>query len=417
MIEDDLLGVSRTSDRQFSSAPVLRLNDGGKGLEPDGVESGSNESPSCLWPIHRSPSLAKFSSTASPIMRFALNSPSDQFQSSDYINKLLGEDPLLRSPTGDSSNLIVDNNGELVLPQGDSPIGTSRFTSYEDEAGVSTGPSEGAELSSREGGSIGSQSISALLDEKKGEQMLEFILPEDAGSSRKTERDQTSQLHLRPGHGFPASQVPPGADTARTSSSRGVTSKAPGQSIRHKAFVKSEKRTAGARIGKMKAAEVFSTAGASALPAAAAVDKLKQRKTTGLSTLPGGIGGVGKAGASHALTVDQAALNKLAILSGTKRFRGGAGVRKPTREVGQAGNAPHFTEEELKRIRRVKNRASVEKCRTKQRKRMESLEIELQMLQEENSTLLAVTKCVVSNFDVISRDVVAITGSKPVLHG
>lgn len=44
----------------------------------------------------------------------------------------------------------------------------------------------------------------------------------------------------------------------------------------------------------------------------------------------------------------------------------------------------HLSEEELKKLRRVKNRASVEKCRTKQRLRMEALQMEMNVLTCEN---------------------------------
>lgn len=61
-----------------------------------------------------------------------------------------------------------------------------------------------------------------------------------------------------------------------------------------------------------------------------------------------------------------------------------------------------LSEEELKRIRRVKNRASVEKCRTKQRLRMEALQSELKTLTSENNTLRDLTTWMDSSVDVIS---------------
>lgn len=45
------------------------------------------------------------------------------------------------------------------------------------------------------------------------------------------------------------------------------------------------------------------------------------------------------------------------------------------------------TEDEVKRMRRVKNRESVEKCRTKQRLRMERLQVEQTCLVGENKRL------------------------------
>jgi hypothetical protein len=80
------------------------------------------------------------------------------------------------------------------------------------------------------------------------------------------------------------------------------------------------------------------------------------------------------------------------------------------------GDAPQLSEEELqRRIRRVKNRESVEKCRNKQKMRMVALEKELNALRRENGTLLAVTKCVHGTYEVIASEVAAITGQRPTL--
>lgn len=67
-------------------------------------------------------------------------------------------------------------------------------------------------------------------------------------------------------------------------------------------------------------------------------------------------------------------------------------------------NSPgeHLSEEELKRIRRVKNRASVEKCRTKQRLRMEALQTELKTLTSENKALRDLTTWMDPSVVVIS---------------
>lgn len=56
-------------------------------------------------------------------------------------------------------------------------------------------------------------------------------------------------------------------------------------------------------------------------------------------------------------------------------------VWKATECVGMA--MPQISEEELRKMRRVKNRASVEKCRTKQRLRMEALQVEQKCLMNE----------------------------------
>lgn len=74
----------------------------------------------------------------------------------------------------------------------------------------------------------------------------------------------------------------------------------------------------------------------------------------------------------------------------------------------QGGSPParKLTEEEMKRIRRVKNRASVEKCRTKQRLRMEALQCELKELECENQTLRELTTWMDSSVDDISSRMV-----------
>lgn len=66
------------------------------------------------------------------------------------------------------------------------------------------------------------------------------------------------------------------------------------------------------------------------------------------------------------------------------------------------GPGENLSEEDLKRIRRVKNRASVEKCRTKQRLRTEALQMELKALTSENKTLRDLTTWMGSNVNVIS---------------
>ena len=51
------------------------------------------------------------------------------------------------------------------------------------------------------------------------------------------------------------------------------------------------------------------------------------------------------------------------------------------------GGLSHLSTDEVKRIRRVRNRESVEKCRTKQRLRMEALQVEQTCLLSENELL------------------------------
>lgn len=56
-------------------------------------------------------------------------------------------------------------------------------------------------------------------------------------------------------------------------------------------------------------------------------------------------------------------------------------------EAAEASATQRLSEEELRKLRRVKNRASVEKCRTKQRLRMEALQVEQKCLMSECSVI------------------------------
>lgn len=67
-----------------------------------------------------------------------------------------------------------------------------------------------------------------------------------------------------------------------------------------------------------------------------------------------------------------------------KRFKGNLPQRSRSKGTAQWS---HLSEEELKKLRRVKNRESVERCRTKQRLRMEALQVEQTCLRLENKNL------------------------------
>lgn len=95
--------------------------------------------------------------------------------------------------------------------------------------------------------------------------------------------------------------------------------------------------------------------------------------------------------------------------NGANMVRSGGGI------VCNGLNGCPRNEEEMRKIRRVKNRASVEKCRMKQRQRMEALESELKWLRQENLVMQEVTKRVQNTFDTIRAEVVAITGQDVVM--
>lgn len=76
----------------------------------------------------------------------------------------------------------------------------------------------------------------------------------------------------------------------------------------------------------------------------------------------------------------------------------------------------HLSEEELKKLRRVKNRESVEKCRTKQRLRMEALQMEQACLTTENKTLREMKELIKESCNEISAQVLKAGGHVHTLH-
>lgn len=65
----------------------------------------------------------------------------------------------------------------------------------------------------------------------------------------------------------------------------------------------------------------------------------------------------------------------------------GAGRRQTKRARVLMGSLSPLSDDDFKRMRRVKNRESVEKCRTKQRVRVEALQVEQTCLKSENQML------------------------------
>lgn len=108
------------------------------------------------------------------------------------------------------------------------------------------------------------------------------------------------------------------------------------------------------------------------------------------SQIPAAGGRVGKPGAARTRwagrpTKPKAKATSKATLKGAKGA--GGGRREATPKLASADGKPALSEEEQKRIRRVKNRASVEKCRNKQRRRLEALQREREALTGENHLL------------------------------
>lgn len=392
MLRDELLRTPCASESHFASDTPLKRNESGAASDVGCDERRDSVSPARLWPTGGSPALPQLLAAHSPMLRFALTSPDAHFEATDYINRLLSDDPLLRSPVGDENNLIVDTNGELVLPVGVAAISTTCSKAL--GTNVQAERKADAERYCQEGVENDAETARRLLQEEvRRDHLFEFILSEVAGPEKQVKEPGAKESQTL----LPSSPAASGSISARQISSIG----------RDNGIGKTGKKKSSNR----KRAVAVASAAASAASAANSF----QRPTLTTAFLREGktLNSQGKR--TPIRQTDQATLKKLAISTGNKRFRSGIGFRKNDTERGSLALSSQYTEEELKRIRRVKNRASVEKCRTKQRKRMESLEIELQALQQENNNLLAVTKCVLSTFDAISREVLAITGTHPTL--
>ena len=108
-------------------------------------------------------------------------------------------------------------------------------------------------------------------------------------------------------------------------------------------------------------------------------------------------------------------------VSKRRRGRGGGGgggnggtastTTSGSQETGGGGGGDSIaTEEEAKRIRRVKNRASVEKCRTKQRQRLDRLNKERASLTDENELLRDTADQVRGSMQMILEQVAGLSG-------
>lgn len=88
--------------------------------------------------------------------------------------------------------------------------------------------------------------------------------------------------------------------------------------------------------------------------------------------------------------------------------------RKRSRKAAEATEDDNYggalSEEEQKRIRRVKNRASVEKCRSRQRMRLDSLNKERDALTEENCLLKSTCDSIRTTMQIILEQVAALSG-------
>lgn len=90
-----------------------------------------------------------------------------------------------------------------------------------------------------------------------------------------------------------------------------------------------------------------------------------------------------------------------------RRVRGGERGRSRPQN-----NLAGLTEEELRKIRRVKNRESVEKCRAKQRLRLEALQVEQSCLRSENEAMRGLCDMIRANStELASQFGMATTGS------
>lgn len=329
--------------------------------------------PSRSWAMDGSP-MFRFPGSVSPIMRFGLpspgafRSPGAAFRSPDYTDKSLSDDPLLRIPSADPQHMFVDAHGELF---------TAGTDSHSLEVDVGLGFLPSAAASSVVNGPVNSKARGS--DSTMGLGLLNSLKPlftAPAGGTSKTvfakedaveEEDQKDQSSLiaRVGKGA--------AERKRISSAVGAGKDyKTGRPLSLKSMAQGE-----CLFGKMG-------------------DRRKRRGES-----EGKTGGRSKK-VSRAKGGRSTGSKEVSLLLET--------------DLELTPCHQEYSEEELKRIRRVKNRASVEKCRTKQRKRMEALEIEMRCLKQENRNLEAVTKCVAGTSEAICMEVHAVTGKRPELN-
>jgi hypothetical protein len=390
ILGEEMLETSGTAEHQMN-CNALKRNGTTQAYGSSCDEGRDSSSPDRLWPSAMSPAVPNFSSMASPMLRFADASPGAQFQTTDYINKLLSDDPLLRSPTGEGTHLLVDTNGELVLPAGISSLPLSRSPTFGvDFHHISLAPDAQRCRSAAENG--GRSGDHPHLEDDKKTREIDFALPGlpcSPGTFGEAEAKEAQRFLLA---------------SPATSGFRRIKS---GNSNNRRSVIGSVDKTMAAERKRAVAVASRATAAAHAarlshLPPMACAPK-REAKTSNR-----------KRKRATAGEKSQGSLDRLAALPGNKSLRR-TNTFRGNAEAPDPGPQAQYTDEEMKRIRRVKNRASVEKCRTKQRKRMEALELELQALQQENSNLLAVTKCILSTFDTITREVFSLTGTRPLL--
>lgn len=332
---------------------------------PSLVEQIHEESPARRpWTLEGSP-MFRFPSSASPMIRMGLPSPEEAFRSADYMNRNLPDELLSRIPTADPQHMFVDAHGDLVTS------GSASHT-LETEDGLGFLPSAAGSIDAGERvSSKGQNSESSIEDVFPGSSKMPLRGFNSNALRSLYAKDEVVE-EWRKDEASLTARVVKGAERKRLST-------APTVSFDHEMD--------GEQIGKGRKSRGL---------VGKKVDQGTKRSAqeTGLVTEQGvkknGKGKESKLGA------------------GLKDEKLNADTETPRR--------PEYSEEELKRIRRVKNRASVEKCRTKQRKRMEALEVEMHCLRQENRNLEAVTKCILGTSESMCAEIYAATGQRHELN-
>lgn len=329
---------------------------------PSLVEQMHEESPARRpWTLEGSP-MFRFPSSASPMIRFGLPSPDE---AADYMNRNLPDELLSRIPTADPQHMFVDAHGDLVTS------GSASHT-LETEDGLGFLPSAA--------GSI------------------------DAGEAVSS-KGQKSESSI--GAGFPGSSKMP---------CRGFNSNAL-RSLYAKDEVveewRKEETSLTARVVKGAERKRLSTAPTVSFDHEMDGEHIGEGKKSRALVGKKFDQGTKRTAQEAGVVIEQGPKKR----GKGKESKRGARVKdeKPNADT-ETLRRPEYSEEELKRIRRVKNRASVEKCRTKQRKRMEALEIEMHCLRQENRNLEAVTKCVIGTSESMCAEIYAATGQRHELN-
>jgi Basic region leucine zipper len=315
-----------------------------------------------------------------PVPRFDCDSPGIALNATDYIGKILSDDSLLRSPIIEAPSLFVDMRGQLVMPLTPTAVSTATLSS----AFLVRTDVDSAITETETAGVVSQVAILPSTNCEAGQSNSTLFHPPTPPpplSPDPTLRMTPSKSASMPSPFVPFENHVPFVQAAISSDMGSVPLATQAKTV----------STQGGSIGHMSISRNALAYALATVAADVAADKRKDRKRK-RTTVPA--------------EPNQHQQER-------RRYKQESSEDVP--DVTEINLSTAMSEEEQKRIRRVKNRASVEKCRNKQRKRMEALEQEKLALIRDNKAMLGVCKAVIASFDAISTEAAAITGLAPAL--